>query len=200
VFYAMPRVEGQIVAQDMSKYTEYVATAPIAANGAVMQANVEAKDRRHLVHRIVRDVKGLLKKSKVAVPGQVELEISHHYGIERFYEHGITMITVVNREYCKKLIVVLPGQVHPEQLHKVKEETYHVLYGNVTVHLDGHTYQKKANEVLVVPRGATHAFETKGGCIIEEISSSHIVDDSYYTDPAIAANPNRKTFVTYWMD
>ena len=200
LFFAMPRVEGQLVAQNMSKYTAYVAKAPITANGAVMAADVEARDSRHLVHKIVHDVKALLKKSKVAVPGQVELEISHHYGIERFYEYGITMITVVNREYCKKLIVVLPGQVHPEQLHKIKEETYHVLYGNVTVQLNGEVHQKKSSDVLVVPRGQTHAFESKSGCIIEEISSSHIVDDSYYTDPAIAANPNRKTFVTYWME
>jgi N-acetylneuraminate synthase len=196
----MPCVQGQIVAPDMSKYTEYIAKHPIASNGAVMRANVEVRDRRRLVHKIVRDIKAILKKSKVAVPGQVDLEISHHYGIEKFYEYGIAMITVVNREYCKKLIVVLPGQKHPEQLHKVKEETYHVLYGNVQVQLDGNVYEKKASEVLIIPRGQTHAFETRNGCIIEEISSSHIVNDSYYTDPSISANTNRKTFVTYWMD
>ena len=200
VFYAMPRVEGQIVAHDMSKYTEHIAKKPIGSNGAVMRAEVEIRDRRQLVHKIVRDVKALLKKSRVAVPGQVDLEISHHYGIEKFYEYGITMITVVNREYCKKLIVVLPGQKHPEQLHKIKEETYHVLYGNVRVYLEGNFSDKKAAEVLVVPRGVKHAFETQNGCIIEEISSSHVLDDSYYTDPAISANASRKTFVTYWMD
>ena len=109
------------------------------------------------------------------------------------------MITVVNREYCKKLIVVLPNQNHPEQLHKKKEETYHVLYGDVSVTLDGQTQHNKAGDVTVVPRGVRHAFTSKGGCIIEEISSTHIVDDSFYTDPAITDNPNRKTFVTYWM-
>lgn len=200
LFYAMPRMAGQIVVQDMSKYTELIAKEPIAALGPVMQDNVSKSDRRALVHKIVQDVKALLKKSKVAVPGQVELEISHHYGIEKFYQSGITMITVVNREYCKKLIVVLPGQNHPEQLHKIKEETYHVLYGNVKVQLDGNTYEKKVGDVLVIPRGQTHAFDSKNGCIIEEISSSHIINDSYYSDPAITANADRKTFVTYWMD
>jgi quercetin dioxygenase-like cupin family protein len=98
------------------------------------------------------------------------------------------------------LIVVLPGQKHPEQLHKVKEETFHVLYGSVRVNLGGHVIDRKASEVLVVPRGVTHAFETQQGCIIEEISSNHIVEDSYYADPAISANADRKTFVTYWMN
>ena len=43
---------------------------------------------------------GLLEKSKVVVPGKADLEISHHYGLEKFEETGLTMI-VVNREYCK---------------------------------------------------------------------------------------------------
>ena len=200
LLYAMPRVVGQVVVQDMSKYTEFITRTPIPALGAVMQENVEKRDRRELVHKIVHDVKALLKKSKVVVPGEVDLEISHHYGIENFYQFGITMITVVNREYCKKLIVVLPGQNHPEQLHKIKEETYHVLYGTVKVQLDGSVYERKSGDVLVIPRGKTHSFESKGGCIIEEISSSHILDDSFYTDPAISNNPDRKTFVTYWMN
>jgi sialic acid synthase SpsE/quercetin dioxygenase-like cupin family protein len=200
VFYAMPRLDGQIVAQDMSKYAEFVALEPIAALAPVMRCNVEKRDRRDLVHKIVHDVKALLKKSRAAVPGQVDLEISHHYGIDKFYQYGITMITVVNREYCKKLIVVLPNQSHPEQLHRIKEETYHVLYGNVKVDLDGSAYEKKAGDVLVIPRGQKHAFCSKSGCIIEEISSSHILNDSYYTDPAINSNGDRKTFVTYWMD
>ena len=46
---------------------------------------------------------GLPRKKQVVVPGQADLEISHHYGLEKFEETGLTMITVVNREYCKKL-------------------------------------------------------------------------------------------------
>jgi N-acetylneuraminate synthase len=35
--------------------------------------------------------------------------------------------------------------------------------------------------------------------VFEEISSTHIVDDSFYTDPSIARNPKRKTFLAHWM-
>ena len=42
--------------------------------------------------------------------------------------NGLTMITVVNKQYCKKILILLPGQSHPEQFHKIKEETFHV-YG-----------------------------------------------------------------------
>jgi hypothetical protein len=36
--------------------------------------------------------------------------------------------------------------------------------------------------------------------IIEEVSSSHIASDSYYTDPAIMENQNRKSVLTYWLN
>ena len=199
VFFAMPNVSDQLVAQDFSKYSEYVAASDIPANGAVMQNRVSARNTRELVHKIVSDVKSLIKKSKVQVPGQCDLEISHHYGLERFRESGITAITVVNREYCKRLMVVLPGQRHPEQWHNQKDETYHILYGDVTVELDGKETAHKSNDVITIAHGVKHSFWTSHGAIIEEVSSSYSMNDSFYTDPAIMANTNRKTFVTYWI-
>ena len=199
VFFAMPNVAGQLVAQDFSKYSEYVATEDIPTNGAVMQDRVTARNTRELVYKIVSDVKNLIRKSKVQVPGQCDLEISHHYGLEKFRESGLTAITVVNREYCKRLMVVLPGQRHPEQWHNQKDETYHVLYGDVTVELDGKKSTHKCNDVVTIAHGVRHSFWTSHGAIIEEVSSSYSTNDSFYTDPAIMANTNRKTFVTYWI-
>jgi len=133
------------------------------------------------------------------VPGKSDLEISHHYGIDRFYEYGITMITVVNREYCKKLIILLPGQKHPEQYHEQKEETFHILYGDILIGLDGVETQHHQGDVIVIEKGMKHSFSSKTGAVIEEISSTHYKEDSYYTDPMITANKDRKTMLTYWM-
>ena len=199
VFFAMPNIKDQLVAQDFSKYSEYAALENIPANGAVMQGQVSARNTRELVHKIVSDVKSLIKRSKVQVPGQCDLEISHHYGLEKFRESGITAITVVNREYCKRLMVVLPGQKHPEQWHNQKDETYHILYGDVTVELDGQKSTHKSNDVITISHGVKHSFWTSHGAIIEEVSSSYSMNDSFYTDPAIMVNTNRKTFVTYWI-
>ena len=115
-------------------------------------------------------------------------------------EVGITMITVINREYCKKLIVVLPGQQHPAQYHKVKEETFNLLHGALTLSLDGVSREHGAGSVAVVERGVVHAFTSASGAVIEEISSTHHGSDSYYVDEAINLTPSRKTFVTHWMD
>ena len=48
--------------------------------------------------------------------------------------------------------------------------------------------------------GVRHEFSSENGSIVEEISSTHYKDDSYYTDPAIMENKQRKTLLTYWME
>ena len=200
LFFAMPNINDQLVAQDFSKYKHYFASDGIAANGAVMDANARHTDTRQNVVDIVRDVRALIKKSRVQVPGQCELEISHHYGLERFREYGLTAITVVNRDYCKRLMVVLPGQKHPEQWHEQKNETYHILYGDVTVDLGGRQTAHKANDIVTISHGLKHSFWTNNGAVIEEMSSSYAKADSWYTDESITRNQDRKTFVTHWME
>jgi len=107
---------------------------------------------------------------------------------------------VVNRDYCKKLLVTLPGQLHPEQYHEQKEETFHVLYGEVELILDGVSNILHPGDVLTVEPGVRHAFTSQTGSVIEEISTTHFKQDSFYTDPAIMQNKQRKTLLTYWME
>jgi sialic acid synthase SpsE/quercetin dioxygenase-like cupin family protein len=199
-FLAIPGAAGQLRANDLSKYVDFDLTEPLPALAAATTANTRSFDRQHQVFEIVAAVRHILKQAKVLAPGEIELEISHHYGIEKFRQFGSTVLTVVNREYCKRIIVLLPGQAHPEQYHEFKDETYHVLYGELELVLDGAPKRVKANDVVIIPRGVRHGFSTAKGVIIEEVSSRYEKGDSHYTDPSIEANPNRKTFVTYWMD
>jgi mannose-6-phosphate isomerase-like protein (cupin superfamily) len=200
VFTAIPTLEGHVTANDLSKYTEFHATISIAPNAPLLISNTAKQDVREKVYDIVQRVKELVKKSAVTIPPKADLEISHHYGIDRFDEYGLTMLTVVNREYCKKLIILLPRQKHPEQYHKAKEETFHILHGDVWVNLAGKVMQCRAGEVITVERGMIHSFGTDSGAIIEEISSTHLADDSYYVDSSIMQNQYRKTLLTYWFD
>lgn len=199
VEFAFPPVDGQITANQWSKYSRFVTTEPISAGQPVRSGNVKESQLRGQILDIVEGVKKLLKAGNVVVPGKSDLEISHHYGLDRFNEVGLTMVTVVNREYCKKLLVMLPGQMHPEQYHLQKEETFVVLHGGLTVWLDGKEQEAHAGDVITVNRETRHAFRTEGGVVFEEISSTHDKSDSYYTDPAIAKNTNRKTWLSYWM-
>jgi sialic acid synthase SpsE/D-lyxose ketol-isomerase len=199
VFFAFPPKEGQFTANDWSKYYSFHATVDINVNEAISPDNSSKIDSREKIWEIVKKVRKILKESNVVIPGSAELEISHHYGLDKFYEFGLTMLTVVNRDYCKKLLVSLPGQKHPEQYHNKKEETFHVLYGNVEIELNGINQTCKPGDVITIEPKTRHAFVSLDGSVVEEISSTHFLDDSYYTDTNIAANKNRKTVLTYWM-
>lgn len=200
VFFAIPTQADSITANDWSKYNLFTATQDLEPNAPVTTANTDRRDVREKVRAIVTRVKHLLDQSHGVVPGEAELEISHHYGLERFDEFGATMVTVVNRNYCKKLIVVLPGQTHPEQFHKEKEETFHVLHGALHLELDGQTRICEPGAIVTITPGVRHAFHSDTGAVFEEISSTHFVNDSFYTDPTIAQNAERKTFLRYWID
>ena len=199
VFFAFPPQPGQLTASDWSKYSQHTVQASIEKNGALLRESVETLHLRQQVQDAVAKVKALFKKSHIVVPGKSELEISHHYGMNRFDEYGLMMITVVNREYCKKLLVMLPGQTHPEQYHLRKEETFLILHGEIEITLDGEQATYRSGDVVTVGRGVRHQFHTGKGVVFEELSSSHFQDDSYYTDPVIQENKNRKTRLTYWM-
>jgi sialic acid synthase SpsE/quercetin dioxygenase-like cupin family protein len=199
VYMAFPTRPGQVTANDWSKYRGFTVTEDVAGDCALSERNVTSKDVRGDIFGIVNKVREALAKGNIVVPGEADLEISHHHGIENFYETGITMITVVNRDYCKKLIVVLAGQHHPEQYHKKKEETFMVLEGELRLTLDGVEQTCKVGDVVTVAPGVRHAFTSDTGAVIEELSSTHYQDDSYYTDESINKKTRRKTLLTYWM-
>ncbi len=199
-YLAFPNIPGQLLARHMSKYFTYEAKRTIPKHAPIAASDVSGFNTREPIYSIMAQLRNLISKSNVPMPPHVEVEISHHYGLERFHEYGATLINVINRSYCKKLIVMLRGQTHPVQYHKKKEETFHVLYGRFTVFLDGKRLECKAGDVVTIERGVKHSMTTTTGGVFEEISSTHFSDDSYYDDPAIVKNTKRKTYLSYWLD
>jgi len=198
VFFAIPLQESQVVANEWSKYSRRTALSELIVNEAVLNKSVSLVEEHKAILAIVDRAREIFNHSGVTIPNNTDLEISHHYGLDKFYETGLLMITVVNREYCKKLLGILPGQFHPEQYHIEKEESFHCLWGELDLWLDGnHTVMQPGDVVLVQP-GVRHKFSSKSGCVVEEISATHLIDDSYYTDQSISENKNRKTFVAFW--
>jgi uncharacterized cupin superfamily protein len=130
----------------------------------------------------------------------MNLELSHHYGIDEFKRCGCAIITCVNREYCKKIIALLPGQYNPTHTHKQKEETFHVLFGELQLELDGVKKTFQAGDLIVVERGVAHSFGSETGAVMEEISTTHFKNDSFYDDPAIKSAEERKTYMTFYAE
>lgn len=199
-FFAIPSVSGQLFSSDLSKYKDFIAQKDIQKNDAIMISDLKIVDIKSKVETIINKVKEMLNDARIVLSDKVSFEISHHYGLENFDEIGAVIINCINREYCKKLLVMMPNQKHPDHLHKVKEETFQVLYGDLTITIDGVTKECKPGHLELVKRGIMHSFSSKNGAIFEEISTSHIINDSFYKDPKVAENKNRKTNFTYWRD
>lgn len=199
LFYGIPGDEDGITANYLGKYISIIATTNIKKNAAITNRNVQIDDTQERVSKYREMVCELIYKSGAVVPNISTLEISHHYGLEKFEEFGSAMITVVNRDYCKKLIIGLPNQVHPDMYHKEKDETFLVLLGNLKLKLNDENFDLKPGDTISIQPGTVHGFYSENGYVIEEVSSNHNSKDSYYLDEAITKNENRKTFVQFWI-
>lgn len=200
VFFAIPNLKGQLLANNFSKYIDFFVTKEIKANQPVFANSIKQIDARERIFAIMKNIKNILHDAKIHLPDNVKVELSHHYGLENFEECGATIINCINREYCKKLIVLLKGQKHPMHFHKKKEETFHVLYGDVLVNLADQVKECVPGDMIVVERELKHNFASQNGGIFEEISTTHFNGDSYYDDEQILANKNRKTEITVWAN
>ncbi len=197
VYFAFPPSDGQLTAADFSKYCTITAQNNFAKDSLISVEDLEINNNKDVLLNCVNKVIDLIKNSSVIVPQKFDLEISHHYGLENFFDFGLSMITLVNREYCKKILISLPNQVHPEQYHLKKEETFNILYGSVELTVDNKVRKLIPGDIFTILPGQKHKFVSANGAVFEEISSTHIKDDSYYTDPKISENLNRKSLVKW---
>ena len=184
--------------------------------GMVCQDNLKAGTNIHTEHVLyeetiiqvrerclkegIHEVKALLNLADIRLYPNFDVEYSHHYGLENFRETGAVLITIINKEYAKKLVVQLSGQSHPLHMHKLKDETFIVLHGDLNLRLGDEEFKLQKGDQMTVPPGVWHSFSSENGCIFEEISTTASKGDSYYRDPVISAKSNseRKTAVNHW--
>ena len=196
-FFAIPTSENQLTANDLSKFNTIKSTSYIKKSDPINFSNINLSSTRDIIEEIREKVSIEFKKNRIVIPLGIEMEISHHYGVESFYDFGTVMCTLINKDYCKKILYQFPNQHHPEHFHKIKEETFILLQGDLTVILDGKSYDMKKGDILTIERGAKHEFFSKTGAIFEEISTEHIKEDSYYSDNKIMLNKSRKSKITF---
>ncbi len=196
VFFAMPLQDGQLESGDWKE--SFVADRKYQPNEAISEEVFENQvSNEDVITQIILQVKGMLNEARIPIGKEYKIELSHHYGLERFREFGAVIIDCINRAYCKKLILMLPRQKHPYHYHKKKEETFQVLFGDLEVEIEGNRQPLHAGDSVVVHPGEWHKFQTANGVIFEEISTTHYNDDSFYEDKLIARlkREQRKTVI-----
>jgi len=196
VFYAFPCLSGQLTSGEIKK--GLIATQNYSAFDPIIEPVITSEI--HILREIVHEAKGMIMESGINLGDDIEFELSHHYGKSVFRQWGAVIITVLNRHYCKKLILVLPGQKHPMHYHKIKEESFQILSGCIKIDLNGKEQLMKPGEIVTVHPGEKHAFSSENGAIFEEISTMHIINDSYYEDELINSSDlmERKTILKSW--
>ena len=200
VYFAIPYIEGQL---DSGNFKPgIVSKSDVVANKPIFEEMVDlpGSEDELVIKHAVHEVKAMLNEARIHLGPEFKVEYSHHYGIPKFLETGAVLIECVTRDYCKKLVVQLPGQKHPSHYHALKEETFQVLYGQLECTIDGHHRTLVPGESVVVMPGVWHSFGTEGGVIFEEISSRDHDNDSFYEDKSInkLSRAERKTVVDHW--
>ncbi len=200
IYFAMPYVEGQL--ESGSWREGYRAIQDVLPNQPVLNNAVDIEVNQGIVtlKQAVHEIKALLNEAKIQLGSDFKVEYSHHYGLENFRKTGAAIIECINREYCKKLVVQLPGQRHPSHYHARKEETFQILYGVLHVNTDGYARILHPGEILLIQPGVWHSFWTDSGVIFEEVSTTHYNNDSFYADKRInkLTRTERKTIVDHW--
>lgn len=200
VFFAMPCQDGQLDSGNYGRYrSEYTASRDYTAGAPVSESAAPA-DTIVQIREIIHDARGMLLEAQIVLGPDVQVELSHHEGLENFRRVGAVIANVVNRSYCKKIILVFPGQQHPTHSHKVKEETFQLLWGDLQVDVDGVVTDMVPGDTMLLEPGQAHSFTSRDGAIFEEVSTTHERNDSFYDDARIAGlDPmERKTLLNLW--
>ncbi len=200
VYFAMPYHDGQLESGRWKAGIKAIQDIP--ADGLLVGDAVEipVDEDVRIIKQAVHQVKALLNEARIHLGSEFQVEYSHHYGIRNFKETGAVLIACINREYCKKLVIQLPGQRHPSHYHTRKEETFQILHGVLHTDLDGHYRVLHPGETILVQPGVWHSFWSDTGVVFEEISTTHYNNDSFYADKRInkLKRSERKTLVDHW--
>ena len=206
VYFAMPCEPGQLTSgeygQNVIDVEGITTIAALKKDGPLMKDRLEipADRERQALFTAIHEMKSMVNEACVSLPADFETEFSHHYGISEFPRVGATLITVVNRSYCKKIIIQTPGQRHPCHHHRQKEETFYVHWGVLEMRIDGRRRTLQPGDMILVQQGVWHEFWTDTGVIFDELSTTDVANDSFYEDKRInkTKKTERKTRVNHW--
>ncbi len=202
-YLAFPLKKNQLSA-DMLKNNTEVKTKIFADNPVnINNIKFDRQTNRDLkIWALIHKVKGILNENKIAIGQNFEMEISHHKGIENFDKIGCYLFNLINKEYAKKIIVMLPNQSHPNHHHKIKDETFYVISGKLILTLNGKRKVLYPGDIIDIRKNSKHKFKAgPQGCIFDEISTTSIKTDSYYSNLKIKKMERleRKTTVNSWV-
>ena len=194
IFFAFPYYEGELSSSEWKD--GLIALKDLKAENPIQLSDIneitnDTDRNKILLKKAIHKIKALLSYANVDLNPNFETEYSHHYGIENFEKIGTVLITVFNKIYAKKLLSA-GWTITPSHYHKIKEETFYVLWGDLEVNLNGKEFYLSPGDHLDIKPGVWHSFKSKNGCVFEEISTEAFKNDSFYHDEKLILKKRRK--------
>ena len=202
-YFAFPKIKNQLSSQELKKNT--LINISKNTNEAIKKKEVifdKELINEYKIKSFLHKAKAMLNYNNIKVGEKFDMEISHHKGINNFEKIGCFLINIVNREYSKKLLIMLPNQRHPSHLHKIKYETFVIISGNLKLKDGKKKYNLNPGDTVDLKKGALHEFQSgPNGCIFEEISTTNFKTDSFYKNKKIKnlSRDKRKTYIKNWF-
>jgi N-acetylneuraminate synthase len=184
-YFAMPLQDGYSDASFIKSIVNKECLCDMKKDSAVKDSLFKNNDLHKASEILNNELADILSDAQVTISKKDDIELSCHYGFSKFRQVGALIISKINRKYCKKIIAMLPNQSHPEHYHLQKEECFELLRGDCVLNLNGKDVTLKKGEPILINKNVKHSFKTNTGCVIEEVSSTHIPGDSVYTDPLV---------------
>ena len=136
------------------------------------------------------DAAGVLNGWGLTMPPGDPLVI--HFGLHDFRRIGEVEYWIVNdREnaYCGKFLFLFDGQRCPLHYHKIKDETFFVVKGRVTMEIDGVPLTLNEGATYKMAPGWKHTFAAEGGpALVLEVSLPSLPKDNFFDDARIGRN------------
>lgn len=187
IFFAMPNQKGQLVAKDFGMFVKFKSKKEFKKNEPLFKSRFKIDDsyakqmdkRFYIKEKILEK----LNNTNIVVPAKCKIELSHHFGLNKFFKTGAVLFHIINnKQYSKIIILMFAGQSYPSHYHIRKNETYFILSGDLNIKIKNKKIGLKTGNTFTVSSGEIHSFSTKKGVIFEEIATSYIKGDSRYIE------------------
>lgn len=97
---------------------------------------------------------------------------------------GFEQVICNTEHYCSKFLHVKPGMQCSLHYHKMKDETFFVLGGDVFLTVGDNGAELREGERVRIPPGTQHRFASRKGCILVETSTHHDDADVVRLEPS----------------
>jgi N-acetylneuraminate synthase len=188
LMFAIPSTAAGLLTEDLMQMPlKLKKDCPVGAPVKKQEFCTEAVMSQNNSSEFIRRGLSVLREAQMALPSDCEIELSCHYGLERFEQFGSVIFTLLNEDYCKKFLVLFAGQSHPEHRHLERQESLSLVHGSVTIGHCAGVYGMKKGEYIHIEKNDWHEFTAHQDSVIEEISTHYEVSTSDYRDESINA-------------